>query len=140
MKPRSWTEYLPGPFGENCDVVVYMVPAKAKYQHRAIESGPDAGSAVGFYLWEGVHYPLQSLDPNHSSFHSNREEMRRLDAPCRSPVAYTGPMADIHQRLLRSIDFVPLVFQRNAMHEPFFHLVEYMTTLSKDAKENGYSD
>ena len=118
---RSWVEFLPPPFDSNPEVAVVMVANGAGLMVRECEHGAYKGLRVAFMeeLGEnGYRIPVHVVNKDLGNYFQHQKVVREMGGEL-APLAYRGPLADIHQRCLMSEDFWPLIILwHEANHRP----------------------
>ena len=117
--PRDWVSLLDSPFAEDPEVVVVMAPRGATY---GVKESHDGIYSIGVIdIPNGPCLGLQILRPEMKSYQEVRSVFSTLGAAIARP-AYIGRLSGLPYKILSSADFLPMVFRKEEMHEPYFNL------------------
>lgn len=129
--PRDWVSLLRSPFDEDPEVVVVMAPKGAKY---GVKTSHDGIYEIGVIdIPNGPCLGLQILRPEMKSYQEVRATFTTLGAAIARP-AYIGRLSGLPYKFVSSADFLPMVFRKEEMNQPYFNLKHAISGMTP--KEN----
>lgn len=138
---KGWLEFLPAPFCDDPDVVVYMIPPGAKYIIRECSDGVYKGINIATARVEeegkpAIEIPLHFVGKDYGNQYQHAKLMREMGGKLH-PIKYTGKLSGMPAACTMSSDFIPIILDREKFHNPVFDLRTIFSNLTKKVGIHG---
>ncbi len=138
---KGWMEFLPSPFNQDPDVVVYMVPPGAKYVIRECSDGVYKGINIATLRLEeegkpAIEVPLHFVGKDYGNYYQHAKLMKEMGGKLH-PVKYSGKLSGMPAACTMSADFIPIILDRDKFHNPLLDVRTLFSNLTKKVGING---
>lgn len=124
---RCWTEVLPEDWHDNPEVLLVSAPNGSRGHIEMTDDGLLIGLLVSP---RGTERCLQIGDPTLKDWKEHRDVAADHGYEMAVP-DYAGPLRDVPTKHFLSTVRFPLIFKRDALHEPPLNLKNYMRSLTE---------